>query len=110
MKDLCRNDDNRMLRVELYDVRKNIHKLIGTTEFTIKDVGINNKRTYPLFHKKILAGTLEVAKCNFLDRYTFLDYIHGGCDISIMMAMDFTLKNKPPSDKTSLHYDNPVLR
>jgi hypothetical protein len=43
--------------------------------------------------------------CN--PRITFLDYIFGGCDISIHVAIDYTLSNGPPNDPQSLHYLNP---
>lgn len=110
MRELSRNDDNRLLRVEIYETRKGIHKIIGTCEFTIKEVAIDQKTMFTVINKKILAGTLEIKKCYFVDRYTFLDYIHGGCEVSLMVAMDFTMTNKPPSDPASLHFDNPDLR
>jgi hypothetical protein len=31
-------------------------------------------------------------------RVTFLDYIFGGCDISVHIAIDYTLSNGPPND------------
>jgi len=37
-----------------------------------------------------------------------MDYIQGGCDISLVLAMDFTLSNKAPSDPESFHYDQDV--
>lgn len=37
-------------------------------------------------------------------RYSFLEYVFGGCEISLAIAVDFTLSNQPPHDKDSLHY------
>ena len=40
----------------------------------------------------------------FHKRHTFLEYIFGGCEIQLSIAVDFTLSNGHPSDKDSLHY------
>ena len=39
MRDLCRNDDNRLLKIEVYEsMRKGNHKLLGAAELTLKDI------------------------------------------------------------------------
>jgi hypothetical protein len=42
-----------------------------------------------------------------MPRYTFLDYIFGGCEIGVHIAIDFTLSNGQPNSSDSLHYLNP---
>lgn len=37
-------------------------------------------------------------------RHTFLEYVFGGCEMSLIVAVDFTLSNGDPKDKESLHY------
>lgn len=37
-------------------------------------------------------------------RHTFLEYVFGGCEISLIIATDFTLSNGEPTNKDSLHY------
>jgi hypothetical protein len=37
---------------------------------------------------------------------SFLDYIFGGCEISVHVAIDYTLSNGPVSDPSSLHFLN----
>ena len=39
--------------------------------------------------------------------HSFLDYIFGGCEIGLSIAIDFTLSNGEPSDPTSLHKLDP---
>jgi hypothetical protein len=40
-------------------------------------------------------------------RSTFLDYVFGGCEISLGVAIDFTLSNQDPNDPASLHFFDP---
>jgi hypothetical protein len=40
-------------------------------------------------------------------RHTFLEYVFGGCEISLAIAVDFTLSNGSPTDIDSLHYFDP---
>lgn len=40
----------------------------------------------------------------FHKRHTFLEYIFGGCEIQLAVAVDFTLSNGDPKEKDSLHY------
>ncbi|CDW86667.1 copine-4 [Stylonychia lemnae] len=110
MRDLCRNDDSRQLKIEFYESnKKGHHRFLGYVDLSIKDIAQENKRIYTVFNKKVVAGQMEITKCLFLNRYTFLDYIHGGCDVSLMLAMDFTLTNKSQKDPLSLHYLHPDL-
>jgi hypothetical protein len=50
------------------------------------------------------AGSLSVVSADILNRPNMVDYITGGCEISLMVAVDFTLSNGPPHDAKSLHY------
>lgn len=49
-------------------------------------------------------GVAIVKNFKILRRHTFLEYIFGGCEISLSVAVDFTLSNGNPTDKDSLHY------
>ena len=56
---------------------------------------------------------LEITKLNnsffkfkliqFKKRNTFLEYIFGGCEINLAIAVDFTLSNGKPTEAQSLH-------
>lgn len=52
-------------------------------------------------------GTIKFSNCTIEDRVSFLDYIMGGCEIGVHVAVDFTLSNLNPSDPESLHYLHP---
>ena len=45
-----------------------------------------------------------------IDRYTFLDYIFGGAEIGLQIAIDFTASNGNASTEQSLHYLNPSTK
>lgn len=53
-------------------------------------------------------GKLVFNQAAYKNKVNFLDYIMGGCEIQVHVAIDFTMSNKPPVDPTSLHYLSPV--
>lgn len=53
------------------------------------------------------AGSLHFEKVDVRNKISFLDYIMGGCEIGVHIAIDFTFSNSPPKDPKSLHYLNP---
>jgi hypothetical protein len=52
-------------------------------------------------------GELFLKDFQISERVSFLDYIFGGCEIGLHIAIDFTASNGPPSHRNSLHYLNP---
>lgn len=51
-------------------------------------------------------GYLHI-QTNVSKLYSFLDYLRSGCEISLMVAIDFTGSNGDPNDPKSLHYLSP---
>lgn len=67
----------------------------GQREYTITD-----KKQKPLSgDHKMTFSKLEIQK-----RHAFLDYVFGGCEIGLTIAIDFTASNGNPSSPSSLHY------
>lgn len=54
------------------------------------------------------SGTLSVINPGIEARPSFLDFIKGGCEISLSVAIDFTGSNGSPEHSTSLHYLDPT--
>jgi len=48
-------------------------------------------------------GSVVFKKAEIMKRHTFLDYVLGGCEINLSVAIDYTLSNKDPRDPKSLH-------
>ncbi|EDO49902.1 predicted protein, partial [Nematostella vectensis] len=49
------------------------------------------------------AGSLRIDHCHVDKHFSLVDYIRGGCDVTIACAIDFTLSNGDPSCRSSLH-------
>ena len=49
-------------------------------------------------------GQVIFKRVFFEKRHSFLEYVFGGCDIDLSIAIDFTLSNGPPLSPESLHY------
>ena len=46
---------------------------------------------------------LVFTECRIVERNSFLNYIFGGCEINLAVAIDFTLSNGDPQTYNSLH-------
>ena len=52
-------------------------------------------------------GTLMCKSAELKKRPTFMEYLFGGCNLSMAIAIDFTASNGEPSLPSSLHNINP---
>jgi len=52
-------------------------------------------------------GTLHLKDLKLERQHSFLEYVFGGCEIELSMAIDFTLSNGDPRQPSSLHYNDP---
>jgi hypothetical protein len=50
---------------------------------------------------------LQIADFSCEERVSFLDFVFGGCEIGVQVAIDFTLSNGRVGSPDSLHYINP---
>ena len=51
-------------------------------------------------------GILSIEPYQIYKEYSFMEYLHGGLEISLAIAIDFTGSNGNPKDSSSLHYFN----
>ena len=49
-------------------------------------------------------GKFDFNKISIKKKESFLDYIFGGCEVSLHVNIDFTLSNGPPQSPNSLHF------
>ncbi|XP_065831218.1 copine-8-like [Oscarella lobularis] len=113
---LCNGDYHRTIRIECYDWDSDGgHDYIGSFITTLAELKSKQRDSYSCVneHKRrkkknyVNSGTVNVLKCVIRERYTFLDFIKGGCQIHFTVAIDFTASNGRPCQPTSLHYVNP---
>uniref|UniRef100_A0ACD5YZ81 Uncharacterized protein n=1 Tax=Avena sativa TaxID=4498 RepID=A0ACD5YZ81_AVESA len=60
--------------------------------------------------KEVLKSQVYVEKYHENNRHTFLDYISAGCQLNLMVAIDYTASNGNPRLPDSLHYIDPSGR
>ena len=99
----CQFNSSEVLRIECFDFDAHSkHDLIGTCDIptsTLKD-GYEIELTSTKGKK---AGILKF-KGKISTRYSFLDFIQNGTQLSFSIAIDFTGSNGNPKERTSLHY------
>mmetsp|Transcript_3469 Transcript_3469/g.2471 ORF Transcript_3469/g.2471 Transcript_3469/m.2471 type:complete len:90 (-) Transcript_3469:1555-1824(-) len=81
------------------------HECIGGSIVTLQELK-GHKQEYEIKSEKKgkRMGEMKVKAFHLTTRYTFLQYVFGGCDINLVIAIDFTLSNGSPNDRDSLHY------
>jgi len=109
---LCNGDLDRPLLISVYDWNlSGSHVLIGEftstlrelqpdESFTLENASIRKKKG----SKYKGSGTFLIRQCTIEKRYSLLDYIRGGCEINLMIGIDFTASNGAVSTPQSLHY------
>ena len=111
---LCNSDKRRRLQIQLLDWnRSGSHDDMGFIETSVEEmvkfpvswqVMKESKRKKG---KVTPCGTLTCTKAEVIKTATMLEYVTGGCEISLMMAIDFTASNGDPQNPKSLHYRAP---
>eukprot|EP01133_Synstelium_polycarpum_P013427 gene13427-15823_t len=76
--------------------------LSGHNEFDL----INPKKKERPDYKN--SGVVKFYTAKLVQDYTFLDYIVGGCEINLIVAIDCTGSNGSPSSPNSLHFRHPT--
>ena len=97
------NDLSKPVKIEVYKEDKGL-KLLGGCEMDLIKL---EEKSYEYILGKANKATdirLVIHECTVKDKHTFLEYIRGGCEISMMIAIDFTKSNGDPSLESSLHY------
>lgn len=68
---------------------------------------------YPITNKNMRSlgdYAMTFTKLQLSKRHTFLEYVFGGCEIGLNIAIDFTGSNGNPSSSKSLHYHGDLSR
>jgi len=114
---LSGGDLNAPLLFQCFDWdRVGSHDFIGECRMSVQDI-INRRNGWELINPKKASkkksytnsGVLNFLKFDLVQEPTFLDYLAGGTEISLMVSIDFTASNGNPNKPDSLHRIDPQV-
>ena len=70
---------------------------MGTAYTTLEELKNGTKSL------KAKSSTINILNFKVQKSVNFLEYVFGGCEINLSIAIDFTLSNGDPNGSTSLH-------
>lgn len=107
MQVLNNGDPLRPIKILVFDWNKNDEPdFYGEVETSIAAMA-QNKPSLTLKNSnkpKKNMGQVLVRKCEIEKRHTFMEYLAGGMDMQLLVAVDFTGSNGHPMDQGTLHY------
>ena len=102
--DLCKDEIEREIKFEFFKSNPSgKHKNLSSVSFTLAQLR-EGTTEFPMTKNK---GHIQLDGLKLERQHSFLEYIFGGCEVDLTMAIDFTLSNGDPRDPGSLHYANP---
>ncbi|KAF2069002.1 hypothetical protein CYY_009678 [Polysphondylium violaceum] len=115
LENLNGGDMKRPIQIQVYDYDSiGSHDLIGIFNTTMDEV-LLGKKEFPLMNPKKTtksnyknSGYVSFYDARLVKDFSFLDYLYGGCEISLIVGIDCTGSNGEPTSSTSLHYKHPT--
>ena len=112
---LCNGDIDRPIRITIMDWDKDGgHDNMGSVVTSVRGLVDSRGAPFDVVEEKKQSkkgyknsGTLTVLNAGIQKRPAFLDFIKGGCEISLSVAIDFGASNGSPENPTSLHHLDP---
>ncbi|OSX78169.1 hypothetical protein BU14_0118s0020 [Porphyra umbilicalis] len=103
---LCRCDEGVPLRADILYERAGAETVAGSVELSLRR--LRSVKSVPLTAGGKTTGELLVHGVVVTEEHSFLDYIIGGCEVSLVVAIDFTASNGDPGQPGTLHYRDPA--
>jgi hypothetical protein len=122
---LCNGDIDRPLIIEFMDWEKSgNHQPMGSVRTSVKGLLDSGGKPFDVIEEKkkgtmigtvfkkpyVNSGQFFATNCNIEVHPTFADYIMGGCEVSAIIAIDYTGSNGDPHQPSSLHYVSTVQK
>ncbi|ETI39847.1 hypothetical protein F442_14439 [Phytophthora nicotianae P10297] len=114
VQNLCNGDLSKLLKIECMDWEKNgKHQFIGSCTIKAAEFVTGELRSMDLINRERQAkkgkryknsGMLILEQIEMFKQHTFAEYLRGGCEVSLIVGIDYTASNGSPSDPSSLHY------
>ena len=93
------NYDTSLIGLEIFDAKHN--KKLGEYSGSLKPL-VNNNTSL-----KLGSAGMATISVDAIKNYSFIDYLRGGMQINLTVAIDFTGSNGNPNQPSSLHYLGP---
>jgi len=103
---LCNGDVDRPLQVEVVDKSKAAEPVIALMETTLRNLEESQGNALKMNHYTHAGSSTHVKLMSNViieKQPTFMDYIKGGLQLNLHIAIDFTASNGDPMDADSLH-------
>ena len=103
--ELANEDPEREIKIEFFKSQKSgLNRNLGFISLNLGQLKEGNRE----FALNSTRGKVTEQKISFVDccfdlRHSFLEYVFGGSQIQLCIAVDFTLSNGHPAEKDSLH-------
>ena len=115
MVNLCNLDPLKPIQIACFDYDSSgEHELIGKAETStqemlskVQDLHLKNPKKAAEKSSYKNSGTFSVVSSAVVHEPSFLEFIEGGCNISFMVAIDYTGSNGNQTNPKSLHYLSP---
>jgi hypothetical protein len=114
---LCNGDHTRPLQLQVFDEDSGgKYQLIGQVNSSLAELLSKKGENFVLHNEELQrkkgkkytnAGLLTPADVALIKVHSFVDYLAGGCEINLIVGIDYTASNGTPNDPRSLHFLNP---
>lgn len=106
---MCNDNPHQEIKVEILESStQGSHKVKGSCSFTLGELieafSYNELVKAPEYSVRFLTGFFNLKNIIVEKKNSFLEYVFGGCNIDLTIAIDFTLSNGNPKSCESLHY------
>jgi hypothetical protein len=122
VQQVCNGDLDRPILLEVRDWdASGTHGMIGRCQTSLRAIvepaGGRQAVRFTLVNDELRkkkgaaykgSGVLEFTRSDILKQHTLLEFVRGGCELALQVAIDFTASNGAPSLASSLHYRNPM--
>jgi hypothetical protein len=106
---LCNTDTERPIRITFFDYRSTTAATaIGFYDTTFSRLCESLGQTVTIKDStRRDTGSFTITDVAMVHKYTFYDYVRGGIQLNLIVAIDFTASNRDPREPLSLHYMSP---
>ena len=97
LTELCNSDLHRNIRFRVVDTM-NHARVFDEVVFSVEEM--EKKKRF----EAATGASLILLKANIIERFSLVDYLRSGVQISLVGAVDYTASNGNPTDSSSLHF------